>query len=343
MPDALSKTIPIWCAVINRFLFPDLKEAHKLCTPPRCVSGSEHDQIEELLPKFVESFFSLQLENVIQRQKITKPLQPFWVVQDSPLPTVQPDHSDKTAIILCTSSRRVTEGDVAADGYIQGAGDDNEHWSLGLTPDVFWKHRESIMSTSEEELPKVIEQFMAEQKTEGTSNTVAPVLVSSTASIFVGPDSFLQQGGSEIFPVVIHCGNQPSEVIREHLKGHYWHLKCRAGRTGSKDLRRELRKLSAFFTSDQHSEKVFVCCTTGTDLAIGVALYIICRLDAARSGVASDPNSSDLLASPSETLDKDFIRKRLAWISAAQPILKPSRATLLAVNDALLSDGNRAF
>ncbi|CRK15737.1 hypothetical protein BN1708_011529 [Verticillium longisporum] len=35
IPDALSKTIPIWCAVLNRALFPSLpEEAHALHTPP---------------------------------------------------------------------------------------------------------------------------------------------------------------------------------------------------------------------------------------------------------------------------------------------------------------------
>lgn len=53
MPDALSKTVPIWCAVFNRLLFPDLLDAHKLYTPPKCVSSSEHSQMEDQLDGFV--------------------------------------------------------------------------------------------------------------------------------------------------------------------------------------------------------------------------------------------------------------------------------------------------
>jgi len=56
MPDALSKTIPIWCAVMNRLLFPDLPGAHALYTPPRVVGGPEHAQIEARLAGFVEGF-----------------------------------------------------------------------------------------------------------------------------------------------------------------------------------------------------------------------------------------------------------------------------------------------
>ena len=64
MPDALSKTIPIWCAVLNRTLFPGLvhssdragvEEYHRFYTPPDCISASEDSQIEARIDGFVES------------------------------------------------------------------------------------------------------------------------------------------------------------------------------------------------------------------------------------------------------------------------------------------------
>ena len=54
MPDALSKTIPIWCAVINLLLFGETPESHKLRTPKDLVDTSEHAQIQALLQEFVE-------------------------------------------------------------------------------------------------------------------------------------------------------------------------------------------------------------------------------------------------------------------------------------------------
>lgn len=53
MPDALSKTIPIWCAVINRILFQDYRDGHKLHIPEEVVGFSEQAQIEARLPGFV--------------------------------------------------------------------------------------------------------------------------------------------------------------------------------------------------------------------------------------------------------------------------------------------------
>ena len=54
MPDALAKTIPIWCAVINRLLFPDEVTACELFTPNDIVGASEHTQIEARLSTFVD-------------------------------------------------------------------------------------------------------------------------------------------------------------------------------------------------------------------------------------------------------------------------------------------------
>ena len=54
MPDALSKTIPIWCAVINQLLFGETDGIHELSTPKDIVGASEHAHIEALLHGFVE-------------------------------------------------------------------------------------------------------------------------------------------------------------------------------------------------------------------------------------------------------------------------------------------------
>lgn len=55
MPDALSKTIPIWCTVLNRVLFADQSNVHALRTPEHAVGASEHAQIESRINDFVEN------------------------------------------------------------------------------------------------------------------------------------------------------------------------------------------------------------------------------------------------------------------------------------------------
>ena len=54
MPDALSKTIPIWCAVLNRLLFEDDWDVQNLQTLEWAVGASEQAQIEARLDDFVQ-------------------------------------------------------------------------------------------------------------------------------------------------------------------------------------------------------------------------------------------------------------------------------------------------
>jgi tRNA A64-2'-O-ribosylphosphate transferase len=61
MPDALSKTVPIWCAVINRVvhhlyhLSLDSDWDMNLYTPPGTVSAQEHHQIEQKVDAWAHS------------------------------------------------------------------------------------------------------------------------------------------------------------------------------------------------------------------------------------------------------------------------------------------------
>lgn len=76
MPDALSKTVPVWCAVVNRAvkirhhrhadLHPNAKYPEKwdsaLYTPPGVISAQEHEQIEERLDKWAEDLAVCNLQ-----------------------------------------------------------------------------------------------------------------------------------------------------------------------------------------------------------------------------------------------------------------------------------------
>ena len=55
MPDALSKSVPIWCAVINRVASKG-QEWGKAYFPPESVPTQEISSIESLIPAFVTSF-----------------------------------------------------------------------------------------------------------------------------------------------------------------------------------------------------------------------------------------------------------------------------------------------
>jgi len=61
MPDALSKTVPVWCAVVNRAIFQEDREdvggeKGTLYVPPSVVSESERVQMEARIGGFVKQF-----------------------------------------------------------------------------------------------------------------------------------------------------------------------------------------------------------------------------------------------------------------------------------------------
>ncbi|KUI52707.1 hypothetical protein VP1G_00226 [Cytospora mali] len=184
MPDSLSKTIPTWCCVLNRTLFPDLTEYHNLYVPPNVVSDSEKSQMLSRVPSFVASFKELNLDLSALRTQISKPLRPTWVTQETGLGHLQEREFDDGAeddgiifesfrpVVCCTSSRRITDGEMSGhSGYVQGAGDDTENWALDLTPPIFWANVDQLLSTPEADLPSLIRSLTAAASHHSTTTT----------------------------------------------------------------------------------------------------------------------------------------------------------------------------
>ena len=70
MPDALSKTVPIWCAVLNRAvakLYQLSKTEYdcNLYTPPQVVSAQEHAQIETRIDAWADSL-AVRIKTVLR-------------------------------------------------------------------------------------------------------------------------------------------------------------------------------------------------------------------------------------------------------------------------------------
>jgi tRNA A64-2'-O-ribosylphosphate transferase len=71
IPDAFSKTVPIWCAVINRAIagvspstIPEDWDI-ALYTPPQVVSAQEHAQIEARLDEWARTLVVNHLVTVV--------------------------------------------------------------------------------------------------------------------------------------------------------------------------------------------------------------------------------------------------------------------------------------
>ncbi|CAN8095576.1 unnamed protein product [Discula destructiva] len=370
MPDALSKTIPIWCCVLNRALFPDQPEFHNLYVPPNAVSDSEKSQMLARIPEGLAGLRSLNLDLAGLRAQITKPLRPTWVTQETNL-----NHHHQTAseqifdnfrpVVCCTSSKRMLDGEMSGrTGYVQGAGDDTENWAHGLEPPIFWAHAEQLLSTPEPELPALITSLVAASKQPAlTDITNDSGSTSTTTTIRALPPS-----ARKLTPYLTVCAlplpsslpvdtawytialssnsNPPPETCRSSPT----HLEVGLGKhkVASRNLRVALANICSaaiqflqapIAGSEQRKGILIACETGGKDLSIGVALALLCWCFEDDEGVTlRKMDESTSAENVAETLgfNKTMIKVRLGRIMTAMPEANPNRATLQSVNSFLM-------
>ena len=248
MPDALSKTIPIWCCVLNNLLFPQTSSAdltsttitkseetsrdsqshflinHPLETPLNIISHTEHSQILAKIPILIHQARRLKLDLPHLRTALNnKPLRLHFTTPDrssSPSALTQllrNDTSDTQTILCCSVSHHTTS---PFEGYVQGAGDDSENWAHGLTPQAFWNGKDELMQATDQgewALVEAIKRLVADEQLGrgaiGPGQAREPILPArlGKTKLFVGPGP--STGGSlHGFDVVIVCaGARPSD------------------------------------------------------------------------------------------------------------------------------------
>ncbi|KAG0339124.1 hypothetical protein BG004_006945 [Podila humilis] len=109
---------------------------------PSLISRSEHAQIAEKIDKFADKLMRFT-DLTPLTTKLLKPIRPIWITPQSFLfKDDPPDYSQVgfLPVICLSASRMVSEGMEERQGYlyVQGSGDDEEMWSGGLRPDLFW-------------------------------------------------------------------------------------------------------------------------------------------------------------------------------------------------------------
>ncbi|KXT08455.1 hypothetical protein AC579_1243 [Pseudocercospora musae] len=324
MPDALSKTVPIWCCVLNRLLFGN----GELSTPMDVVGESEHVQIHAGLDDLLEGAKNLELDLETLRQKLDyKPMHISWQRPGDELPEAGDTDGRRNLIVLCTASNQTSHETSATSEYVQGAADDSESWSLGLDAPMFWKHQEELLRASEVELSGLISQLVGHAQDQGPHRQ--PVQVKPTSNFFVGTNAAASQLHHE-YDVVISCTMTPDLEIKKAKMFSYIALATPTGKNGSRVLRNQLPSLSALEPHLKPDVKVLITCETGKDLAIGVALALLCRYCDQEGRLM--PEKSGRV----EGINKTLIKHRLSWIVVSIPDVSPSRATLQSVNAALM-------
>jgi len=198
-PDALRSTIPLWCSVINACLGlvqpGDFSGFADFLMPPALVERIATETIPEILASMTEETKRMVVDRL--GGNVNKPLRPVWIYPDSDdVLEWKGEYADEvfrtlyscdrapnlselsfTPLLLLSASAAKKARHVSEQSweYIQGAGDDEEHWACGLTPDLFWKNKDRILSSHDPHtVEETVRMVIAEQGMAAAFEFVVP-------------------------------------------------------------------------------------------------------------------------------------------------------------------------
>lgn len=359
MPDALLKTVPIWCAVLNYIMFEndhtdvfeDLRKDNWLSTPREMVSESEHHTIVAKIPEFAREVLKLNLitkEKLVKRLGTKKPLVPQWVYPGKE----KVDERDDRFSICCltASAKKVSPQEWQFDfPYIQGAADDHELWATtdildrNLDHSVFWDEiyyepaedlRVIDMATgdlypwiSEEQLIKRINEIHEMRDLVKGEHMMNFTRLGNTG-LHLGkisdnvPLSVLAEGIPDLTLVIVLSQTFTISQLPRKSDITLKIFQLESSKKGSKQLRDIVSGIVSDYTAGQ---SVVILCDTGTDLCAGVCLCFLSKW----FSLDWEPSIVPL------HVNKDIIKQHLSKIQDFHKV-NPSRNTLQSVNSYLM-------
>lgn len=124
----------------------------------------------------------------------------------------------------------------------------------------------------------MIERLVKRTVSKGCGGGAA--LVKPTGGVHIGTADHVLAAGREKYDCVVVCSDMVLEELDEGLGKKVLRLNCGTGKLGSRDLRKELGKVTDFVTARVGAAKtrpqLLFACPSGRDLAVGVALTVLC-------------------------------------------------------------------
>ncbi|KAK4280944.1 hypothetical protein QN277_012496 [Acacia crassicarpa] len=403
-PDSMSKTIPIWTCVLNRAIRDFRKKFHDKdastngdsSTYDQCheimgeasldwdcslhlplwVSETEKASIEERLEEWTERLKESGADIASLSACLKKPLRPLWISQRTLIWINEvPDHDswDFTPIILvsASSSTGISQNRSTSEfswSYIPGAGDDEESWARGLSPNLFWNNVYDIIHSGPDvcnqkvadivEKSRVYRSYRGENAPQITVKSLKPsslshdeLSVSSDISNMnfdmsrsSDEDSTMSWIGSTNLSVgTSRCAAEVPDADcilncdHESISGPpcseeaYLHLPIVTSKYDRFSLLNNLPSAVSFAKLNlSEGKRLLVCCSNGEDISVCVCLAILTSL-------FSDEGKYDGGKFFSETcVTKLEMRRRLVYICRFVTNARPSRGNLRQVFNFLI-------
>ncbi|KAG0671160.1 hypothetical protein C6P45_001173 [Maudiozyma exigua] len=370
IPDALSKTIPIWAAVLNYIMLEKIGKSFEvedvLFVPPGTVSKNEYNSICKKLPSLVDKLKALDVFDAEKWHKMVngRILRPMWVcppsfILEENIETNIEDpneHKNKLLeegfepLLLClvTVSGQAQDGTQKMDGftYVQGAADDHELWSDGLTAEMFWRRFEffSDIRNSDKALHTAVENMvMMEKMKHSEPDNMDEVFLhrhQMTEALTLG----LAMGGSRIGnkiyeqlkenydQVILFCNDITLKLSDELIADGIIEIRNMPSlsKTSSRNLRKKLPELyESVHSTIANSGKTLLACNLGGDISAAVLLAVLVK------DYSVDWEFEPEVEHPA---NKIIIKKHLAKMASKMNGRNPNvnRTTLNSVNDFLM-------
>lgn len=133
---------------------------------PFWVSDTEKAAIDDRVEEWIKELDASGADIASLASCLKKPLRPLWISQKTVIWLNEvPDHDswDFTPIILVSASSQsgIIQNRTTSEfswNYIPGAGDDEESWARGLTPNLFWKNAYDLINSG----PDICNQKVAD-------------------------------------------------------------------------------------------------------------------------------------------------------------------------------------
>lgn len=389
-PDSMSKTIPIWTCVLNRAILNyrmalgglhvsenDLNDLGQNSTYWDCslhlplwVSQTEKLMIESRLERWTKELEASGADIASVASSLKKPLRPLWISQKTVIWLNEvPDYDSWgfTPIILvsasssCGNYQHHTSSEFSWN-YIAGAGDDEESWSRGLRPDLFWKHAHDVIRSDPASCKQKIADIVEKDRVRRAQRGKKAPQVSARPSKLVTESKFpperpldldtktvieneqlfgevslcwlgstnvavgRTQLAMEVDPdnCILHCDKESN--VSPMNSGFHLHLPIVDSKHDRFSLLRHLPSALDFSQTQLHEgRKLLVCCQNGEDISICICLAILTLL------YDEAGNFNDGKSFNNSHISKFELRRRLVFICKFAVNARPSRGNLRQV------------